>query len=127
MPANTGALSREKHVARLSLESRLLAAGKQFRRVNGPPAPSPWPHFDQKLSLSTATITRSRSSYLGALDPSCPVKSEATNGSKPGVLGITHLKLLAHTDPMLTSGGRDGRPRRRDRMRLAWGKVVNRL
>src|SRR5450756_1361369 len=37
---------------------------------------SPWPHFDQKLSLSTAMITRSRASYVGALDPSCPVKSE---------------------------------------------------
>ena len=37
---------------------------------------SPWPHFDQKLSLSTAMITRSRASYVSALDPSCPVKSE---------------------------------------------------
>src|SRR5664280_2687112 len=37
---------------------------------------SPWPHFDQKLSLSTAMITRSRASYVSAPDPSCPVKSE---------------------------------------------------
>ena len=46
---------------------------------------SPWPHFDQKLSLSTAMITRSRASYVSALDPSCPVKSEepATRAPRP--------------------------------------------
>jgi hypothetical protein len=37
---------------------------------------SPWPCFDQKLSLTTDMITRSRASYVSALDPSCPVKSE---------------------------------------------------
>ena len=32
--------------------------------------------FDQKLSLTTAMITRSRATYVSALDPSCPVNSE---------------------------------------------------
>jgi hypothetical protein len=36
----------------------------------------PWPHLDQRLSLSTAMITRSRASRVSALDPSCPVKSK---------------------------------------------------
>jgi hypothetical protein len=31
----------------------------------------------QKLSLTTAMITSSRASYVSALDPSCPVKSQA--------------------------------------------------
>ena len=32
--------------------------------------------LDQKLSLTTAMITRSRAFYVSALDPSCPVNSE---------------------------------------------------
>jgi hypothetical protein len=37
---------------------------------------SPRPQFDQKLSLTTTMITRSRAFYVSALDPSCRVESE---------------------------------------------------
>jgi hypothetical protein len=37
---------------------------------------SPWPHFDQKLSLTTAMITRSRVPYGNTPRPASPAKFE---------------------------------------------------
>jgi len=53
--------------------------------------------FDQKLSLTTAMITRSRASYVSALDPSCPAKSE-----EPGSRG-DRLFVYYNDDDTLTA------------------------
>src|SRR5674476_1706698 len=62
---------------------------------------SPWPHFDQKLSLTTAMITRSRASYVSALDPSCPGKSEEPENLTAATVFMQVSRLQATATPSL--------------------------
>jgi hypothetical protein len=68
---------QEGREPRLAHSQRTLASRTTSPRPPGH-ATGPWPHFDQKLSLTTAMTTTSRASSVSALDPSCPVKSDAS-------------------------------------------------